>query len=452
MQVTNNNYAYYDYTQDALQRNAGRAEQVKQPVRETDTVMPEKSAGMAESGAEVIISPEGRQMWEMLQTQKAPVNAGKAYGGKQQLMQLSPQMDIAECKEMLEERETAIVDKLLDYSISKTSYDEDSLLKEALTKEMAASKERRELEQIQQKERRQRVRDAKEAAAQEKVLKKQDEVVRKGEDLIMMVDSFEKTEDAKKDKAGKESKEKDQQDGQKDKDDRNGNAADKAVLKSASQLEKSTVQRKVHLKDTLENLDSAGARKVNEGNAICRMLLNESADIRRALDSDDFSMQEKINATIAFAKKKVGKADDALQKDVRFLKENGLYMRQTARDMRIEQMGSRVMLNTQNTVDELREIAADAVISHTMGAVLERTKEELDERVQEKLDERDGIAAEDELNRTNPEEDQTEEAKTEKEAPEEEGKLREEVTEETGAGKDGTVAGDKEKHLYWTGK
>jgi hypothetical protein len=138
--------------------------------------------------------------------------------------------------------------------------------------------------------------------------------------------------------------------------------------------------------DKLTNLADNGKELINKASSMIKSIYDESENIRKALDDDSFTEEEKANM---IAKLQEGLASS--YKDIQDYRAWGLQNLQNARDLKIQHISDNPLKDMGRTKEDLMQLANDATLGQARYETLDKTSQDLDDEIDKLIDKQKDI-------------------------------------------------------------
>ncbi len=192
-----------------------------------------------------------------------------------------------------------------------------------------------------------------------------------------------------------------------------GRSTADTIKDSALQFMASSANREKNVEEMLTGISESGHFFLDRADTVTRNVLQKSADIRKALDSEDFT-DEQIEEMM----RKFRGEMELNYKDVKYCRSFGIDVLQNVRDAGIDHIAGESFKGAQRTKDGMMRLAVDAALGGARLSGLNEKSRELADEVEKLVDARNDI-------------DKTPEEKEEEKRIQEELLQQEEEKEET---------------------
>lgn len=285
--------------------------------------------------------------------------------------------------------------------------------KETIQKKQDALNKMIELKKRQEEENKQSINDAVKGLG---VSKEQEEIDRKNEELLMILESFEdEEEDAAGTSSGAGAADTKEEDGQV--------SQAEQITESASVLGASAARRELAAKGAIEDLRNDGHDKLAQVNEILGSVSEELELAREAAAKEGLSDDERRQLVADH----VDTAKAALMSnygEMKELRKKGLQEIKDARELDLKHIKTTPLDGVKQAKQAILDAGAAAALTEAASGLLNKASEELEERVQEALDERNDITQD-----TPEEEDVVEEIREKNEEKEAEKEAENQIVE-----------------------
>jgi hypothetical protein len=142
-----------------------------------------------------------------------------------------------------------------------------------------------------------------------------------------------------------------------------------------------SMQSELGVTDKITNLADKGEELINRASSMIKSIYDESDNIRKALDDDSITDEEKADMIA-----KLQEALTASHKDIQDYRAWGLQNLQDSRDLNRQHISDNPLKNMEETNEALMQLANDATLGQARYEHLDKTSQDLDDEIDRLLE------------------------------------------------------------------